>query len=947
MSGVRRIAANCDEPAPETEEATAMTLDRNDHSIDRAERPSRERWRRPSLPAVAAAPPQRRVAGITLLGGLLATLASVLLAAGARAQDYADTADERRYSSVRFLEGPASLQTEESAERIDLEPNYPIVTGDRLWVPPGSRVLVALADGSLLAVGGGTEVVFDQLALSLDSEESTSRLRLLQGRIDLNVDEFFQAPELPIVDTANARVFVQSEYARLAIGANHSDWTEVTTRDGLAEVLTPNGSSLVRADEELTVRGIHDTAVDLAQAAPLQDLELWAGDSAVRLARGTFDELEAPLPETAQLDDHGDWVVVEGSRAWRPRVATDWRPYSSGRWVHTPTGLYWATYDPWSPVVYHYGGWDLHPRWGWVWYPGYRYAPAHVAWYFGPDYYGWIPTTYYRRHYGFHLTGFGFRFGIWGRAGGYWDPFYDWTFCPTGYFGARRGYHHYRSGRYYRDRGHGRLGDGYVTTDTTYVTKAHLRDPDRIYRDLDRDGGRRDLVDVNPLLARGKEVPESVRKAVLVRGDSQTVTPKVRRGVLASGEVPRASERGVKVATGTRSSLRSTSTVNGKSTGSLRSVPRSDERREPAKAIVDGVRQRSDSGATAKVPATSWRGPDTDGRAATSARGRVDGRGDDGKGRTTVRGVERGATPSTVSSPRGSVRDSGNREKTTPPSRSAPTMRSTAPPRTAQPRTVPSRPSTSQPKATPSRPSSAQPKAAPSAPPRSASPRSSSPPPRQASPPPSSPRATPKSSKPPAAREVSGVRGASREQVSQRAKTRALPRSSRSPGSSRTVSRSRASRPVASPRRPAPSSRSSVRDESSRTRRPSARSSAASPSRRPASSSASQVRSSGRSGSVSASRPAPSTRGRSSVRSAPSRSSTVRSAPRNSAPRPTVKSSPSRRSTSARPSSRPSSRPSAKSSSPPRRSAASSGRSSSRPKPSARSARSKRPPGGA
>jgi hypothetical protein len=690
----------------------------------------------------------------------LALLGALILSGSLRAQEYEA---ERSYGTVRVLSGEASLQSESSADRIELEPNYPIVTGDRLWVPPGSKAHLALPDGSQLSVGGGTELVFDQLALSLDSDDTTTRIRLLQGRIDVLVDEYFLAEELPIIDTANARLFVQSEPARLAVGANHSDWTEVTTRDGLVEVLTPSGSSLVRADEELTVRGIHETSIDLARAAPLQDLELWADDAVAQLGRESYEELDQPLTETTRLTEHGDWVEIDGDRAWRPRVEVSWRPYSAGRWVSTPTGLYWAAYDPWSPVTYHYGGWDNHPRWGWVWYPGYRYAPAHVAWYFGPDYYGWIPTTYYRRHYGFDRIGFGFRFGVWGYAGGYWDPFYDWTFCPTGYFGARRGYRHYRSGRDYRD--HGRLSQGYVTTDTTYISKDHVRHPERIYRDLDRERGRgAELVDVTPLLARGKEIPESVRKAVLVRGESEVASAKARRGVLTNGNVSGSKETGVRRAAAVSGTAKPAVSTR----GSVAATARDRNDRAPAKAIVDGVRQRSDPGSATKS-ATTWRTTDRE-------RGKVP---------TTV------SRPSTSGKATGSVRPSapatssrGDRgTKATPSTRSTP--RASAKPSSPPPRTS----------------------AKPSSPPPRANPRGST---SQAKPRSTPPQSRPKATPPPAVNRsgASAVRTAPRSNsgsVKSTPVVRSQPRSttSRSPSAkapSRTATPSRSTRPAASSR---------------------------------------------------------------------------------------------------------------------------------------------------
>ena len=100
--------------------------------------------------------------------------------------------------------------------------------------------------------------------------------------------------------------------------------------------------------------------------------------------RSAYD-FEAPLAR------YGNWVQSRFGRAWQPRVARDWRPYTIGRWVESEDGQVWQSDEPWGWATYHYGRWGFDERLGWVWVPGTEWAPAWVAWRDGDDYTGWAP----------------------------------------------------------------------------------------------------------------------------------------------------------------------------------------------------------------------------------------------------------------------------------------------------------------------------------------------------------------------------------------------------------------------------------------------------------------------------------------------------------------------------------------------------------------------------
>src|SRR6266446_2941146 len=102
-------------------------------------------------------------------------------------------------------------------------------------------------------------------------------------------------------------------------------------------------------------------------------------------------EIRAEADFYEPLNPYGRWEVIEPyGRCWIPaRVEAAWRPYCNGHWERTEAGWYWASDEPWAWATYHYGRWDLHPRFGWYWVPQIQWAPAWVSWHRGGGNVGW------------------------------------------------------------------------------------------------------------------------------------------------------------------------------------------------------------------------------------------------------------------------------------------------------------------------------------------------------------------------------------------------------------------------------------------------------------------------------------------------------------------------------------------------------------------------------
>jgi hypothetical protein len=89
----------------------------------------------------------------------------------------------------------------------------------------------------------------------------------------------------------------------------------------------------------------------------------------------------------------------------------------------------WFSDEPWAWAAYHYGRWTYNPYYGWVWIPGYEWAPAWVSWRTGGGYYGWAPL------------------GPGQQYGGYYDyPDNYWVFVNPNYLYNPYVYNYYERG---------------------------------------------------------------------------------------------------------------------------------------------------------------------------------------------------------------------------------------------------------------------------------------------------------------------------------------------------------------------------------------------------------------------------------------------------------------------------------------------------------------------
>ena len=156
-----------------------------------------------------------------------------------------------------------------------------------------------------------------------------------------------------------------------------------------------------------------------------------------------------------QLANQGTWIQSDKyGYVWQPTESNpNWRPYTYGHWVNTDAGMTWVSDESFGWATYHYGRWVNLDGDGWVWVPGYTWAPAWVSWREGDDDVGWAPLPpdsdvgidYYDNSFD---LGFGDFFGF--HIGDDCDVAYGigpgcYNFCPIAYIGDRDAWRHFRN----------------------------------------------------------------------------------------------------------------------------------------------------------------------------------------------------------------------------------------------------------------------------------------------------------------------------------------------------------------------------------------------------------------------------------------------------------------------------------------------------------------------
>ena len=279
--------------------------------------------------------------------------------------------------------------------------NYPITSGDNLWVSGDGRAEVDYGGGQF-RLAGDTNLHVPRL------DDRQLALFLAQGRVILRV-RVLDPGDATRVDTPNTQVaLTRPGLYRIEVTPDRQQ-TTVTVRDGEALVGLANTAQQVLPGQMASVYGPDPAYADIRNSVGMDGFDTWSADRDRRYESSSSTAyVSRQMVGYADLDEYGTWQTdPEYGAVWFPMtVASDWAPYRDGYWANVGDwGYTWVDSAPWGYAPFHYGRWAfIGGRWGWA--PGAYvarpvWAPALVGWFGGGGWgvsgsagapvYGWVP----------------------------------------------------------------------------------------------------------------------------------------------------------------------------------------------------------------------------------------------------------------------------------------------------------------------------------------------------------------------------------------------------------------------------------------------------------------------------------------------------------------------------------------------------------------------------
>jgi hypothetical protein len=282
--------------------------------------------------------------------------------------------------------------------------NYPVTSGDNLWVAPGGRAEIDFGSGQL-RVAGDTNLQVSIL------DERRLALFVASGRVILRL-RTLERGDSALVDTSDIQIQINRPGLYRIDVAPERQQTVLMVREGEADVRFGGGMQQVLPGHLAAISSAGPANIALQSGFDIDGFDAWSAVRDRRYDTSTSARyVSSEMVGASDLEAHGAWEShATYGNVWFPTsVAVDWAPYRFGQWAWVgPWGWTWVDDAPWGYAPFHYGRWIwLSGRWGWC--PGARvrrpvWSPALVGWLGGPGWafsssfgapvYGWVPLSW-------------------------------------------------------------------------------------------------------------------------------------------------------------------------------------------------------------------------------------------------------------------------------------------------------------------------------------------------------------------------------------------------------------------------------------------------------------------------------------------------------------------------------------------------------------------------
>jgi len=309
-------------------------------------------------------------------------------------------AEETQYTNnsfarLSYVQGDIYIQRSTDLGYEEAVVNMPVSEGDRMGTTDG-RAEIYLGNGNYVRLDNETKIDF----LTLPTIESELvRIRVWTGNIYFRVRDLEEEKNIEI-HTPDVSIYVLDN-GLYRIDVRQGSETEIFVFEGMLEAAGESDSILINNEQRVEVASGRFTSQPTRFYAVAEDsFDRWSEhrDSQVRKRMA-----KAYLPEELEdfeyeLSSNGEWAyMAPHGYVWVPGgIDSYWRPYYYGRWTWLSLcGWTWIPYEPWGWCTHHFGRWHWRYGLGWYWIPTRVWGPAWVSWYWGYDYFGWAPLSYY------------------------------------------------------------------------------------------------------------------------------------------------------------------------------------------------------------------------------------------------------------------------------------------------------------------------------------------------------------------------------------------------------------------------------------------------------------------------------------------------------------------------------------------------------------------------
>jgi len=239
---------------------------------------------------------------------------------------------------VSLIHGDVSTQRAGADDWVAATVNATVVRGDSVSTGERSRTELELDYANILRLDQRTE------AKIADLTRTHIQIQVAQGLANYTV---LKGTEADVeIDTPNMAVHPLGEGV-YRIQVDSSSQTEVTVRNGEAEVSTPQGSTRVKKNEMVTVRGTDNPEYQVAAAPGRDEWDQWnkERDHDIRDAQ-SWAHTNRYYTGAQDLDHYGHWVYAPG-------YGDVWEPYAGAGSIMTTPGL--GGRDPSIRLIVRFG----------------------------------------------------------------------------------------------------------------------------------------------------------------------------------------------------------------------------------------------------------------------------------------------------------------------------------------------------------------------------------------------------------------------------------------------------------------------------------------------------------------------------------------------------------------------------------------------------------------